>query len=280
MDLEARLRYPQRTYGEKVVMIAPPMPDAQARAQVAAMDKHIHALEARLGRPATGTVHWVRGPLLGREGAAIIGLCLGSRPGEAPDAEGLSSLDRHEVAHCVLTSHCNTWMDPPALLTEGWAYANQDDDAVMEADRLREDWARHTRLSLRQLTGPDWYDLHDGPVYTHGAALVDFLIDHFGPAKFVELYTTCRPTTFESDCRRILGLDLDAAGCRLPRRCRTARERGWLARSRLARTAAAGAGRQSVRLEGVPRPLFRLGVPDDGALPSRPVEDLRTKIDV
>ena len=32
MDLEARLRYPQRTYGEKVVMISPPMPEAQARA--------------------------------------------------------------------------------------------------------------------------------------------------------------------------------------------------------------------------------------------------------
>ncbi len=210
MDLEARLRYPQRTYGEKVVMISPPMPEAQARAQVAAMDRHIRALEARLGRPTTGTVHWVRGPLLGREGAAIIGLCLGSRPGEAsPDAEGLSSLDRHEVAHCVLTSHCKTWMDPPSLLTEGWANASQGDDAVMEADRLREDWAHHARLTLRQLTGPDWYDFHNGPVYTHGAALVDFLIDHFGPAKFVELYTTCRPATFESDCRRILRLDLD-----------------------------------------------------------------------
>ncbi len=50
MDLEARFRYPQRTVGEKVVMISEPMPEDVARAQVAAMDRHIRALEARLGR--------------------------------------------------------------------------------------------------------------------------------------------------------------------------------------------------------------------------------------
>ena len=212
MDLAARFRYPQRTYGEKVVMISPPMPEAQARAQVAAMDRHIRALETRLGRPTKGTVHWVRGPLLGRDGMAIIGMCIGSLPDQAStkvDAEGLASLDRHEVAHCVLTSHCSAWMNPPALLEEGWASANQGDDAVLQADFLCDDWARNTRLTLRQLTRSDWYDWHKGPAYTYGAALVDFLIDHFGPGKFLQLYTTCHPSSFEADCRRILDLDLD-----------------------------------------------------------------------
>jgi hypothetical protein len=89
MDLEARFRYPQRTAGEKVVMIAPAMPEADARAQVAAMDRHVHALEARLGRRTGQTIHWARGPLLGTESIAIFGLCLGTRPGAAPaDAEG------------------------------------------------------------------------------------------------------------------------------------------------------------------------------------------------
>jgi hypothetical protein len=210
MDLEARLRYPQRTYGEMVIMISPPMPEAQARAQVAAMDRHIRALDERLGRQTTKTVRWVRGPLLGMRAKAIVGLCIGSRPGEElADAEGLVSLDRHEVAHCVLTSHCSSWVDPPALLIEGWAHANQGDDAVMEADRLRENWARNTSPTLRQLTGPDWYDWHKRPAYTHGAALVNFLIDHFGPEKFLQLYTSCRRSTFESDCRRIFGLNLE-----------------------------------------------------------------------
>ncbi len=49
MDLEARFRYPQRTVGEKVVMISEPMLEAEARAQVAAMDRHVRSLEARLG---------------------------------------------------------------------------------------------------------------------------------------------------------------------------------------------------------------------------------------
>src|SRR5207248_7128628 len=80
MDLEARFRYPQRTAGAKVVMIATPVADA--RAQVAAMDRHVGALEARLGRTTAGTVHWVRGTLLGVQGGhAVLGLCLGSRPG-------------------------------------------------------------------------------------------------------------------------------------------------------------------------------------------------------
>jgi hypothetical protein len=38
---------------------------------------------------------------------------------------------------------------------------------------------------------------------------VNFLLRRFGPVAFLELYTTCGPSTFESDCRRILGLDLD-----------------------------------------------------------------------
>ena len=38
---------------------------------------------------------------------------------------------------------------------------------------------------------------------------MNFLLRRFGPEAFLELYTTCSPSTFESDCRRILGLDLD-----------------------------------------------------------------------
>ncbi len=112
MDLEARFRYPQRTVGEKVVMISTPMPADEARAQVAAMDRHVRALEERLGRTTAGTIHWVRGRLLGIDRHAVFGLCLGSRPGQdPPDSEGLAAVDRHEVAHCVLTSHC-----PPASI--------------------------------------------------------------------------------------------------------------------------------------------------------------------
>jgi hypothetical protein len=210
MDLDARFRYPQRTVGEKVVMLSAPLPEADARAQVAAMDRHIRALMARLGRPTQGTIHWARGPLLGIERHAVIGLCMGSRPGEEPpDAEGLCTTDRHEVAHCVLTSHCSLWFDPPAVLTEGWAEANQGSDPLEQARFLWERLENGTAYTLRQLTGPDWYNRHEWPAYNQGAPLVNFLLDRFGPERFIELYATCSQATFEADCRRILGLDLD-----------------------------------------------------------------------
>ncbi|MGO9463824.1 MAG: hypothetical protein ACLQVF_06670 [Isosphaeraceae bacterium] len=210
MDLEARFRYPQRTYGDKVVMISPPFPEAEARAQVAAMDRHVRGIETRLGRTTTGMIHWARGPLLGIWGHAIFGLCMGTGQGEmAADADGLCTVDRHEVAHCVLNSLCSAWIDPPALLTEGWARANQAIDPVMLAYTVREELDDGSALSLRQLAGPDWYDRHEEPAYFQGAVLVNFLLRRFGPEKFLEVYTTCRQATFEADCRRILGLDLD-----------------------------------------------------------------------
>lgn len=237
MDLEARFRYPQRTHGEKVVMLSPPVPEAEARAQVAAMDRHVRALERRLGLPTKGTIHWARGPLLGQEAKAFLGLCMASQPGGAPtDAEGLSSLDRHEVAHCVATNHCDPWFDAPSVLTEGWAQANQGDDPVDQAARVREDIEQGSGLTLRQLVGPDWYDRHEWPAYQHGAPLVNLLLRQFGPEKFLELYTTCRRSTFEDDCRRILGLDLDGLDAAFRADLeRIAAQHGPIARRRLER---------------------------------------------
>jgi hypothetical protein len=103
MDLEARFRYPQRTTGENVVMISAPVADAAE--QVARMDEHIRTLEKRLGREMHGRVHWVRGPLMGLQGKAILGVCMGSRAAEdCADGSDLSALDRHEIAHCVVNS--------------------------------------------------------------------------------------------------------------------------------------------------------------------------------
>ncbi len=139
LDLDARFVYPQRTAGEKVVMISAPMPEADARAQVAAMDRHVGALEARLNRKIPGRIHWVRGPMFGIGSRAIIGMCMGTRPGdESPDAEGLCTTDRHEIAHCVLTGQCAAGFDPPAVLTEGWAQANQGTDPLDQAFYVRE----------------------------------------------------------------------------------------------------------------------------------------------
>ena len=209
MDLEARFRYPERTFGEKVVMISTPIENAPT--VVAAMDRHVVAQEARLGRPIEGRVHWVRGSLLGIEpGKALFGLCLGSEPGEGPPhQDGPTSLDLHEVAHCVIQSVINPRSDPPALLSEGYAEAHSGLDPIELAIHAWEDRDRGSARSLRELTGPDWYGRHEGPVYVQGAALTDYILRTFGPDRLIRLYTTCQPATFADDCRRILGVSLD-----------------------------------------------------------------------
>ncbi|MHB1559600.1 MAG: hypothetical protein ACYC61_19300 [Isosphaeraceae bacterium] len=82
-------------------------------------------------------------------------------------------------------------------------------DPAEQADVLRDSWERGNGVILRQLTGAGWYHRHQVPVYIYGAPLVDFLLRRFGPEKFLELYTSCRVSTFDADCRRVLGLDVD-----------------------------------------------------------------------
>jgi hypothetical protein len=209
LDLVARFQYPVRTEGERVVMISTPVENA--RQQVAAMDRHIKALEARLGRRGTRRIHWVRGPILGIQGKAILGVCMGSAVTghwEQPDTEGLTTLDRHEVAHVVLTQFCSVAMEPPAILMEGWAEVAAAADP--RSYRIRA-WAERENgrmIDLADLVGPAWYGRHDLPVYTQGAPLVDFMLRRFGPDRFVRLYANCRRATFPVDLQTVLGVSI------------------------------------------------------------------------
>jgi hypothetical protein len=97
-----------------------------ARAQVAAMDRYIEVSLARLGQSATWPIVWYRGPLFGLRGCAIYDMAIGSEVRQhRRGADGLTDTDRHEVAHCVITRNCTARSDPPRVLMEGWAQANQ-----------------------------------------------------------------------------------------------------------------------------------------------------------
>jgi hypothetical protein len=210
VDLVARFQYPQRTFGAKVVMISAPMDSALARAQVSAMDRHVRGLEARLGRTFSGRIHWVRGPLLGKQ-FGLNGLCSGSLPGEMhPDAEGLTRLDRHEMAHCVMSAFAPlVSFEPPTVLIEGWAKANMGLAPIDLSVRAWSEAERGNTPSLRELTGPEWYASHHIAVYDQGGPLVQFLLETYGPDRFLELYSTCRQASFSADCQRVLGKSLD-----------------------------------------------------------------------
>ena len=208
VDLEARWFYPERTPGKWVTMVGAKASDA--RALVAAMDRHVEASLARLDQSATWPIVWYRGPIFGLRQCAIYDMAIGSEVGlYQRGADGLTDLDRHEVAHCVITRNYTARSDPPRVLMEGWAQANQGTPAEELAYTAWDDRERGRSLTLRQLVAADWYWYSGPAAYNQGAPLVNYLLRVYGPERFLKLYTTCQQATFEADCRATLGIGLD-----------------------------------------------------------------------
>ncbi len=136
VDLEARWFYPERTPGKWVTMVGAKAEDA--RAQVAAMDRHVEASLARLDQSATWPIVWYRGPIFGLRQCAIYDMAIGSEVGQYQQrgADGLTDLDRHEVAHCVINRNC-TGPERPAEGPDGRVGAGQPGDACRRTGRHR-----------------------------------------------------------------------------------------------------------------------------------------------
>jgi hypothetical protein len=209
LDLEARWFYPERTRGKWVTMVGAKASDA--RALVAAMDRHVEASLARLDQSATWPIVWYRGPIFGLRQCALYDMAIGSDVGWylRRGADGLTDLDRHEVAHCVINRNYTARSDPPRVLMEGWAQANQGTPAEDLADTAWNDREKGLSLTLRELVGPDWYWYSGPAAYNQGAPLVNYLLRVYGPERFLKLYTTCQQATFESDLQACLGVGLD-----------------------------------------------------------------------
>jgi hypothetical protein len=208
LDLEARWFYPERTTGKWVTMVGAKASDA--RALVAAMDQHVEASMARLDQSTTWPIVWYRGPILGLRQCAIYDMAIGSPVGlYQRGADGLTELDRHEVAHCVISRNYTARSDPPRVLMEGWAQANQGTPAEELADTAWDDREEGLSLTLRELVAPDWYWYSGPAAYKQGGPLVNYLLRVYGPERFLKLYTTCQQATFEADCRATLGIGLD-----------------------------------------------------------------------
>jgi hypothetical protein len=207
-DLEARWLYPERTRGKWVTMVGATAEDA--RALVAAMDRHVDASLARLDQSATWPIIWYRGPLFGMQLCAVYDMAIGSPVGlYRRGADGLTDLDRHEVAHCVITRNYTAGSDPPRVLIEGWAKANEGQTEEELAYTAWNDRRKGRSLTLRQLVAPDWYWYSGPAAYTQGAPLVNYLLREHGAERCLKLYTTCQQATFDADCSTILGIGLD-----------------------------------------------------------------------
>jgi hypothetical protein len=221
MELQARYGYSHRLETEHLVMIyddrvTTPERDAEA------MEKHVARLVNVTGLPLREKIYWVRGELIGMGRMAVSGLALGSshspRDWVSADHPQNLSVDRHELAHAVLHQAYKPDTNPPTLLVEGWAESQSGratPELASSALESRAEWrARtnggHQASYLKELVGPARYHHIDGPVYSVGGALADFLLRKYGVERFLKLYFTCTPETFEADWRRSFGADLDA----------------------------------------------------------------------
>lgn len=200
-DAEARWRYPRWTQGRHVVLLddgQTPEPEKMVKQ----MDEHIEQMADRLGTSVpTEPARWVRGKLLGQGGRALYSWAVCDVGGEHGE---LTRLDKHEVAHVLMTMAGNSDQYPPMLFAEGWAESQSKDRAEMILN-LAQQLERGTNYSLQELISPEWYGRSYGPVYNHGGPLVVYLMEHYGPEKFFSLYHGVRPETFSADSERILG---------------------------------------------------------------------------
>jgi len=201
-DVEARWRYPSWTRGRHAVLIddgRSPSPEKL----VAHMDRHIEAMADLLGQPVPDKeFRWVRGSLFGFNGRAVFlwAICIQEDAGE------LTFMDRHEVAHTLITALSGPDQDPPCLFTEGWAESqseNRDDQIQFLAKAHREAWA----YSLQELVAPAAYEPMGpgGWAYWEGGPVVHYLMHRYGPATFFRLYSGVRRDSFRDNCRAILG---------------------------------------------------------------------------
>jgi len=206
MEGQAACTFPNRLETDRLVMyyhdLLTPERDA------ALMDEHVARLETAGGAPLRAKIHWVRGTLLGQGNCSFLGLALGSTQSPA-DWSQLSYLDRHELAHAVITQQRPVTADPPMILHEGWAESQSGMSSDLLAARALEARMRDADLSVRDLFGPEWYHYEGAEVYYYGGALVDFLIRRFAVARFVDLYNRCGRSTFDADFQAVYGQSLD-----------------------------------------------------------------------
>jgi len=200
-DLEARWRYSRWTPGRHVVLLDDGRTPQTAQL-VERMDEHIEQMSNLLHVPVPpGTARWVRGPLLGKHGIALVSWAICDMGEPVGD---LTPFDRHEMAHVAMARMGDADQSPPMLLAEGWAESQSKDRADLIlglAQRLDQD----TYYTLQELISPEWYGRSAGPAYSHGGPLVVYLLEHYGPEKFFRFYHGVRPATFPADCERILG---------------------------------------------------------------------------
>ncbi len=148
MDAEARWKYPRWVYGQHTVLLDQgETPNAEGL--VDEMDEHIRSMAKLLGQPVPKSEFpWVRGSLVGQNRRAILSWAL---CGQEDNPAELTYLDRHEVAHTLITLMGSVDQYPPCVLIEGWAESQSVDRSKMirALSERHQDGMRWPRLDGR-----------------------------------------------------------------------------------------------------------------------------------
>ena len=200
MGAQAAYLYPNRVESERLVMFYRDLSDTDA--DIAEMDRHVSELERVLGRQRRSKIHWVRGSLLGQRNLSFLGFALGSE--QSPSR----ALDRHEIAHAVLTQFRITPADPAMLLHEGWAESQSDVESVALARRALTARDENPTIGLVDLLGPETYLLDTGLAYPYGGAFIDFLLRNYSVTQFVDIYNHWDVSASDMGFRCVYGTGL------------------------------------------------------------------------
>ena len=206
-----RWTLPYRLDGERVVMFYDAsIPDPQS--DLEKMDDFIKKEEDYLGMSMPAKIHWLRTPILGLPGLALMRVAV-AEPGYPYRHEKcIGVTDYHEAAHNIIAepsvNSVYAGRYPPCFVVEGWAMARSEDWETLVGWCWRLKQSRQA-LTLREAVSDVYYNQTDHRLYEQGGAFVKVLCDKFGPEKFLELYLHCTRKTFERDIQRIYGMTLE-----------------------------------------------------------------------
>jgi hypothetical protein len=148
---------------------------------------------------------WTGGVAFTRFGILAIGIA----PGDLDWGKGTIA---HELAHLVIHQvTLNPYTDLPTWLNEGLAMYAEGQLEPYLADLLDKGIAENNLISVRSLASPFSAHREEAALsYAQSHSLVEFLINHYGQNKMLELLNTIRRgSSYDGALNKVYGFDMD-----------------------------------------------------------------------
>ena len=179
------------------------------------MSAFVTELSARLNVKPEPRLVWLRGGMLGLTGAGFGGVALGS-----PGPGRVNVADRRAFAAAMLERALGP-ADPPALLTDGWAFAAATASTRRTARAALTAYGEPPGTRLADLSLGDRYHRHTSDTATIGGGLVLYLRARFGDDTVLELCRKSEARDWPRTFARVIGVPPASFDARFLRWLRT-----------------------------------------------------------